>query len=77
MLEEWNAYRRRVIPADASPVQIKECRRSFYAGAWAFYQIQMNGMEDGDNPTEADLALMGDLDHELRQFNEAVKAGRL
>jgi hypothetical protein len=29
----WDKYRALVVPANAIPVQIQECRRAFYAGA--------------------------------------------
>jgi hypothetical protein len=31
----FDSYRREVIPLEAIPVQIQECRRAFYAGAHA------------------------------------------
>lgn len=33
--EAFDSYRSDVIPTDASPTQIRECRRAFYAGACA------------------------------------------
>ena len=33
----FESYRREVIPAAASDVQVEECRRAFYAGAWQMY----------------------------------------
>lgn len=33
--ELFASYRARVIPADASPVQVKECERAFYAAAYS------------------------------------------
>jgi len=31
------SYWRSVVPAGAPDVQVQECRRAFYAGAWAMY----------------------------------------
>lgn len=72
---EWLTYRNGVIPRDAPSVQLTESRRAFYAGAWAFYQLLMNRLEERHEETPADMAFMAALDAELRAFNDAVKAG--
>lgn len=33
----WRTYARNVLPPDAPTVQHTECRRAFYAGAWALF----------------------------------------
>jgi hypothetical protein len=30
--DEWESYKTEVLPIDAPPIQIKECRMAFYAG---------------------------------------------
>lgn len=46
----WQSYRADVIPADAGPIQVEECRRAFYAGAAGFYStgsaLAINGDPD-------------------------------
>jgi hypothetical protein len=34
---EWLSYMDKVIPKGASNIQILECKRAFYAGAYSFY----------------------------------------
>ena len=35
IFDEWRSYDRDVVPSAASAIQREECRRAFYAGAWA------------------------------------------
>lgn len=39
LLEEWNGFREKVIPRDASTIQLVEMKRAFYAGAEAFRRV--------------------------------------
>lgn len=66
--QEWLEYLRRVLPGDASEVQIRECKRAFFAGAHAFHSIQLTKISKGDQCTDADLRLMDDLRDELAEF---------
>jgi hypothetical protein len=63
MFEAWQAYDAQVVPKEASPVQREECRRAFYAGAWAAYQLVLEAAGDGDDSChegEKQLAALGD-----------------
>jgi len=51
-----------------------ETRRAFYAGAQALMGIVMNSLSPDSEPTEEDVAVMEDLDAELREFVAKVKA---
>lgn len=76
--EQWDTFAREVLaPVGAGEIQKKEARRAFYAGAWALYSLQMNQLSPGvERITQDDLNLMADLDAEMREFGELVKAGR-
>ena len=76
MAEQWNEFSRAVMPPDASPIQKREMRRAFYAGAHAILIRVMDFLSPGDDPTEADLQIMADVELELRSFADSVKAGR-
>jgi hypothetical protein len=73
---EWENFRMAVIPFNASVTQVFEMRRAFYAGAWAIYQLQIEQTSPADEVTEEDLDFMRDLEAEMREFHDAVKAGR-
>jgi len=65
---EWKAYRQQVLPADASEVQVTECRRAFYAGASAFLFLTSKLMSDGDAITDADMDAIMKVHSELAEF---------
>jgi hypothetical protein len=44
--DSFAAYRKAVIPADASPIQIEECRRAFYAGSYFMLTNLREGIGD-------------------------------
>lgn len=72
----WDDYQRKVVPGDASTVQRWESRRAFYAGAQTLFTAIMTMLDPGEEPTDADLVKMDEIDKELREFVEAVKSGR-
>ena len=74
---EWDKYRRQVLPPDAPPIQIQECRRAFFGGAWAIYSLMMNKMTSGDEVKPEDLQMMASLDREMRNFGERAKRGEV
>lgn len=69
----WQRYRRGVIPADASRVQIEETRNGFYAGAWCLLSTVLNGLEPGTEPTADDLKMLDDVHAELQAFAQSKK----
>jgi len=73
--EQWDSYRREVIPKDAHDVQIVESRRAFYAGAAALLRILVD-LDPGDEPTEDDLRKMDEINEEIDSFKRDVKGGR-
>jgi len=70
----WRRYAR-VLPVNASALQIRETRRAFYAGAAALIGGLMRVLEAGSEPTEEDLNLMTSLNDELEAFFKHVKEG--
>jgi len=48
MFEEWQSYERDVVPSTAPDIQREECRRAFYAGAWACFCAVLAASEPAD-----------------------------
>jgi hypothetical protein len=72
----WNSYRTEVVPPDAPEVQVRESRRAFYAGAtWLFATLSVD-LSPGAEPTEADIAVLSEIDKELHEFENAIRAGK-
>lgn len=69
--DEWNEYRDRVVPKDASPTQLQETRRAWYGGAWAMLQLQIGNAGD-DVSEEANMALLMGWQQELLEFKTSV-----
>ncbi len=76
MAEQWDTFARLVVPRDAPAVQKQEMRRAFYAGGQSILHSIMLALSADADPTEGDVTMMGDLERELSDFAEAVKAGR-
>jgi hypothetical protein len=77
LLEGWNQMRQ-LLPADAPPIQVREMKRAFYAGATTFYGILMNHMSGGDVDvvTQGDLDMMAALHNEIVEFQKRVRIGQ-
>ena len=64
--EGWNEYRQKVVPPKAGPVQVKETKRAFYAGAAAmFYTLILNATDKNSNK---DLDVVEALHQELEAW---------
>ena len=75
----WKTYHADVLPQDASELMVRECRRSFYAGAHSVLSGILNSvdaLDAGTEPTEEDLMMMEDLQEELERFALDVIGGR-
>jgi hypothetical protein len=67
----FDSYRKRVIPAGASDVQLTECRRAFYAAAYSMLMLLLNDI-GGDAMSEEDgVAVLDALKAECEAFGEA------
>jgi len=64
----WVGLRDFVISKDASDVQLAEMRMAFFAGAQHVFSSMMTFMEEGTEPTDADLRRMDHLHAELERF---------
>lgn len=73
--KHWLSYRQDVIPNDAPDTQVRECRRSFYAGARGLLFEILTMLDPGKEPTDADIAKMRDINNELQEFAASVKRG--
>lgn len=69
-------YRKKVIPQDASPIQIQECKRAFYAGAHGLFYSIINLMSDEEELTQEDELVMESVAKELDTFADSVLAER-
>ncbi len=74
--EQWDQFSRAVFNAGTPPIQRKEMRRAFYAGAEMVLVKIMGAISPGDEPTDSDLEIMSSIHGELRDFGELVKSGR-
>jgi hypothetical protein len=74
MAEMWDGFKDKTIPANAPPIQIKEMRNAFYAGGLCLFNWFLMQMDEGDEPTDPDLAKVSALNDELeayfRQFQQ-------
>lgn len=68
----WQGYRNVVLPADASDVQLQECRQAFFAGAAILMQSIMQTLDPGTEPTDADLERMSSIQAELDEFGQQI-----
>lgn len=73
--DEWESYRKDVLPKCASSVQLQECRRAFYCGALAFQTCLMRCLTPEPEPTQEDVELLEALDQELKEFARKVANG--
>lgn len=76
MAEQWNSFAQAVLPRDASATQRREMRRAFYAGAQGILFGVIAALAPDSEPTAEDLAMMDNLQRELSDFADAVKAGK-
>lgn len=68
--EEWLSYRA-VLPANASPIQLQETRRAFYAGCVSLLKL-LSALEDDGLSDDAGALVIEGLSAELKAFNKAI-----
>ena len=71
----WRAFDRLALPATASAEQRRDTRRAFYAGAQTFFQLTMETLDPGQEPTDADMDRMSGWADELAEFGAAMRLG--
>lgn len=65
----WQGYAK-LLPPDASDIQIRETRQAFYAGAAILFEAMMRMLDTGEEPTEQDMQRMTDIQRELSEFGQ-------
>lgn len=70
----WRTYAEHVVPKNAPPVQIQECRRAFYAGAAQMFDAFTHQV--ADLTEDQGVAAMGAISDELAAYVQDVKEGR-
>ena len=73
---QWDSLADAIFDSTTPPIQVSECRRSFYAGAAALLRLQMNESDPGLEATEADLDRMTGWSDEIAAFGDDLMAGR-
>lgn len=69
----WVGLRLAAVPLDASPAQLTEMRKAFFAGAQHLFSSIMTILDEGAEPTDADLARLSLIDTELRSFGHDLE----
>ena len=70
----WLRFETMVLPRDASAVQRSEMRKAFYGGAAILFRIITGRLEEGAEPTDADLRMMDDVSAEIDEYGEELDA---
>lgn len=70
--DAWDGYARNVLPKDASDVQRTECRRAFYAGGIALFYKILASLGPGEEPTDADMAMLDAIKAEFEAYGEEI-----
>jgi hypothetical protein len=74
--DAFDAYLGRVGLADAGPLQRRELRRAFYAGAWEILCAAGEAPAEDGLVFRADAALLGAMTAECEEFAGRVVEGR-
>lgn len=76
ILEQWRDYERKLLdPIKASPIQRKECRRAFYAGAASLMHIVLAGVSPSPDVEPEDLLMMDQLEAEFNEWERDMREG--
>ena len=70
--EEWQEYKRKVVPKEASHAQKRETKQAFYAGATVLMAIVTRSFKDLGDDKEAGGRLMGALLKEIEDYAKAL-----
>lgn len=69
----WVSLRMMAVPDDATQTQLDEMRFAFFAGAQHLLSSIMGALDDGAEPTEADLRRLSSIQKELDGFVEEME----
>jgi hypothetical protein len=64
----WTDYATKVLPPNASPVQVAETKKAFYAGAYSILTAMVDQVGDEEDATEEDMDMVGGFFTEAEQF---------
>lgn len=64
----WRGYQELVMHPQAPQLQRDECRLAFWAGAATLFYAIMQGLDEGTEPTDADMARMDAIHSEIDRF---------
>jgi hypothetical protein len=70
----WISLRVAAVPLDATPLQLTEMRKAFFAGAQHTFSSIMTMLGPGDEPTDADMRRMSQIESELETFGAQLQA---
>lgn len=70
----WVGFRLVAVPKDAGPVQLSEMKLAFFAGCNHLFSAIMSNLEEGAEPTEADLRRLSLIHEELDGWFHAFEA---
>jgi len=70
--EEWERYRSKCVPKEASDIQIRETKQAFYAGAITCFDMQVSACTCLDQ--HISVARIQSIQTELFKFVEVVRA---
>ena len=73
--EKWQTFRQVAIHPEAGPIQLREMKNAFYAGAAGYHAI-MFSIADGSISKDAAKAIANGMVEELQAFRESLKAGK-
>ena len=71
----WLAMRLTMIPKTASQSQLDAMRNAFYAGAQHVFASLMTLLDEGQEPTKADLLRVTSIVEELDEWVSQMKTG--
>jgi len=74
--QAWDDYRALIVPKNAGPTQVQECRRAFYAGAESLFALIGQKLSDTQEVRDSDVAHLAALNDELLAFAHDVTKGR-
>lgn len=69
----WIGLRLVAVPPDAGPTQLTEMKMAFFAGCAHLFTAMMGVMDEGQEPTDADMNRMALIHAELEAFEQQFK----
>lgn len=73
----WQGLRLMAVPPGAPEIQLREMRKAFFAGAQHLFSTIMRTLDPGDEPTEADMRRLDNIQAELDAFIKDFEAQHL